>query len=361
MPRADAENPRAAEHPVHLVDAGGYVYDVAWAPHAPWLAVAAAPMRDVRTAFDAPLAGGAVQVWSVEGDVVQLRAVVRLAGGTPLRVAWHGSGALAASCADGSVRVVHVPSVDAPCEVEAAEWMVVRVRGAHAYSVAMAGDRLAVGCTNGVWRADAGDVVVVDVAARVTLAHAAVHDTLVSAVSWHLLPPVDVDGAVDVRAAPTTLLSVGYDGTEVVSDVAALCTPLRLAHTREPRYAAAWAPYGGLWVVDLGDQHYGSVSLRTHDAAQHHTLGFHHGRVRVRRAADAGGVRLGVPPVRRDGRRGGRGEAHQRAWRRAAACRGREPCDAPPVPRRARRRGVRGAPRALPRGRRAAARRQARW
>ncbi|KAI3617650.1 hypothetical protein CBS9595_003559 [Malassezia furfur] len=127
-----------------------------------------------------------------------------------------------------------------------------------------------------------GDIVVVDMAAREVLVQAPVHDTLVTAVSWQRLPPVNTDGVPDVQAQPTTLLSVGLDGTEVVSDTAAMFSPYKLAHTREPRYAAAWAPYGGLWVVDLGDSHFGSVSLRTHDAGQHHALGFHHGRILVR-------------------------------------------------------------------------------
>lgn len=129
---------------------------------------------------------------------------------------------------------------------------------------------------------DLGDIVVVDMAAREVLVQAPVHDTLVTAVSWQRLPPVNTDGVPDVQAQPTTLLSVGLDGTEVVSDTAAMFSPYKLAHTREPRYAAAWAPYGGLWVVDLGDSHFGSVSLRTHDAGQHHALGFHHGRILVR-------------------------------------------------------------------------------
>lgn len=56
-----------------------------------------------------------------------------------------------------------------------------------------------------------------------------------------------------------------------------------LAAHPEPRYACAWAPYGGQWVLDLGDNHFGVVSLRTHDVNQHHTLGFHHGCITVRR------------------------------------------------------------------------------
>ncbi|WFC95940.1 hypothetical protein MBRA1_002596 [Malassezia brasiliensis] len=215
---------RSAEISSVIVEAANWVYpapsklaDVAWSP-------SQAPASQENT--HAPIS------LDVESERVSL---------APL------TGVTLATYSDGSVRVLRVPEVPAPSHVEADEAL----------------------C----------DIVVVDTVAREVLAQAPVHDTLVTAVSWQRLPPVNTDGVPDVQAQPTTLLSVGLDGTEVVSDTAAMFSPYRLAHTREPRYAAAWAPYGGLWVVDFGDSHFGSVSLRTHDAGQHHALGFHHGRI----------------------------------------------------------------------------------
>lgn len=148
---AHAANPRVPAHPVHLLDAGGYVYDLAWAPHAPWLALAVAATRDATSALDAPQAG-AIQVWLVAEAVPTLRMVLRTSGGAPCRLAWHASGLLAASFADGCVRVLRVPSLPAaPCEGEAEEVLLFSVRGTVCYSLAWAGDRLAIGCGNGAW------------------------------------------------------------------------------------------------------------------------------------------------------------------------------------------------------------------
>lgn len=283
---------------MHLLDSGGHIYDMAWAPQAEadstcssspdaeWLAIARAPDRTTRSLVDAPLPGGSIQIWKfpLHQSTPTLHVVLESEGGTPLRLAWQpkqtgGLGVLAATYADGSVRMMRVPDEEAPTSIAADDVRILRLASA-CFSLDWQGDRLAVGCVN-------GDVAVWDVASDLPLVHAPVHDTLVSAVQWQALPPVTMDGIPDAAQQPTTLLSLGWDGTELVSDVHAMYTPVRLAHTRgtcfsphpEPRYAAAWAPYGGLFAVDLGDNHFGSVSLRTHDVGQHHALGFHHGRI----------------------------------------------------------------------------------
>lgn len=147
-----AANPRVPARPMHLLDTAGHVYDVQWAPHRPWLAVAVAAERNARSTYDAVLTGGAIQVWEVRvGTDPSLIMSLACPGGTPCRLAWHASGVLAASYSDGSVRVLTLPEVRTPSQVEAEEALSVRVPGAHAYSLAWCGNRLAIGCTSGTW------------------------------------------------------------------------------------------------------------------------------------------------------------------------------------------------------------------
>ncbi|WFD44343.1 hypothetical protein MPSI1_003011 [Malassezia psittaci] len=246
-------NPRSTIRPIHLLDAAGHIYDMAWAYHRSWLAIAVSNERRPSSTFEESVRGGAIQIWSMQDrDEPQLLMILRNSAGTPCRLAWKAHGILAATYSDGSLSMIDVPNTDTPCEVDTTNSKCWRFENIHAYSLSWAGDRLAVGCTN-------GHILILNTETGETLIQAPVHDSLVSAISWQLLPPVDIEGNIQVKAQPTILLSVGLDGTEIVSDTNAMFTPFRLAHTREPRYAAAWASYGGLWVIDLGDNHFGSA------------------------------------------------------------------------------------------------------
>ncbi|WFD31081.1 hypothetical protein MSPP1_002113 [Malassezia sp. CBS 17886] len=288
-----------------ILDAGGHICDVAWAPQTPtecggapqrriacsragpeWLAVSALSERDAKTVVgtDGADVFGTVQIWAlhaVDGaDAAAppgtLALTVRCGGGLPGKIAWRPGaasqkriGTLAIVYSDGFEGEAVEPSPDAPT---------LRVAHTSVHCIAWAGDaRIAAGCIDGrvaVWDL-AGDVR----AAPAPIACAPVHDSLVSSVSWQMLPPVDARGALQREAPPTVLMSVGWDGTESAVDIHDLYAPLRLAHTREPRYATVWSPYAGAWVADFGDASFGTVSLRTHDIAQHHALGFHGGHV----------------------------------------------------------------------------------
>lgn len=282
-------DPSALGRTVHLLDCGAHVYDLAWAPQAgggpEWLVAACAARRAAESAHDSEAESpGALQLWQVgPEDHVRLAAVLEHAAGTPVRVAWapggasHALGALAVAYADGTVRLLEVPFPDTlpAARVRLTERACLQVPGTTCQSIAW-GALLAVGCAD-------GRVAVYDPLQKPSpLAVHPLHDSLVSALSWQQLPPHSAAGdaaAGDAAAGspPTTLLSLGFDGTELVTEVVSGAS-VRLAHGREPRYAAAWSPWSRAWVVDLGDQHYG-VTYAGDAAHQHHTLGFHHGRV----------------------------------------------------------------------------------
>lgn len=276
-----------------MLDAGGHIYDLAWAPQpeepedvtrGEYLIVACSRHRapTARVADVAHPDEGMLQCWAWDPATahVQCQGVWVSNAGAPLRVAWRpappapGSlGTCAVAWSDGTVHLLEVPLHGHGVQTLVAE-RVLRVPGTACCSLAWGGDaRLAVGCTNGsiaVWDLDVGDG---------PLCMAPVHDSTVSALSWQMLPPVSVNGEPRHDARPHILFSVGWDGCEHILDVADMEAPLRHTHSREPRYAATWIPWSGSWGVDLGDQQFGTVSLRTHDMGRHHALGFHHARV----------------------------------------------------------------------------------
>lgn len=267
-------DPAHPSRPIHLLDVGGHVYDLAWAPFVDteWLAVACTKTRGKDDKE------GMLQFWEHTEDM-RMAFTIKL-DDAPLRVGWRPGvpapntlGTLAVSMMDGRVLVLDIPSTDAKC-IQVTPRTILQVPGSSCFSVAWGGDaRLASGCTNGhiaVWDVDASDKPLVD---------APVHDTLVSAVSWQMLPPLNTSGSPNLAARPQILLSVGWDGSEYVTDVLDMYATARFAHSREPRYAAVWAPWNGSWIVDMGDHQFGAVSLRTHDVGKHHVIGFHHGRI----------------------------------------------------------------------------------
>ena len=267
-------DPAHPSRPIYLLDAVGHVYDLAWAPFVDtdWLVVACTKTRGKGDDE------GMLQFWKHTNDV-NMAFTIKL-DDTPLRVGWRPGvpapstlGTLAVSMKKGHVLVLDIPCTEAKC-IQLTPRMILQVPGTSCFSVAWGGDaRLASGCTNGhiaVWDVDASEKPLVD---------APVHDTLVSAVSWQMLPPFSTSGSPDLAARPQILLSVGWDGSEHVTDVLDVYATARFAHSREPRYAAVWAPWNGAWIVDMGDHQFGTVSLRTHDVGKHHVVGFHHGRI----------------------------------------------------------------------------------
>ncbi|WFD22742.1 hypothetical protein MEQU1_001419 [Malassezia equina] len=284
-----AADSTSATHPCHLLDAGGHIYDLAWAPQAEpqdgeYLLVACSQHREPSARVADPSNGdpGQLQGWVWDPSTAQVLCQGRWVcdAGAPLQVAWRPAppppgtlGVAAVSWSDGTVHLLAIPMQSKGTERLVAE-RVLRVPGTSCYSLAWGGDaRLAVGCTNGtiaVWDLDVSDTPV---------CVAPVHDTTVSALSWQMLPPISVDGEPQLEARPHLLFSVGWDGCEHITDVADMEAPLRHMHSREPRYATTWLPWSGSWAVDLGDHQFGTVSLRTHDMGRHHALGFHHARV----------------------------------------------------------------------------------
>lgn len=289
--------PTAEGRYVHLLDAGGHVYDLAWARQRgdgpEWLAVACAQKRDASSTLGGTTdADGVIEIWKMlPGDIPRLQLVMEHEAGTPFHLAWRPSvpvddsvvGTLAVSYSDATVRLMDIPNLPendvASSRVRATARTSLHVPGTACYSLAWGGPtRLAVGCSNGhvaIWELNGNEE------APAPLVDAPLHDTLVSSLAWQMLPPLSVDGIPWHEGHPDVLCSVGWDGTELVSHMEAMYTPMRLAHSREPRYAVAWSPWIGGWVLDLGDHQFGTVSLRTWDAGQHHALGFHHGRVLV--------------------------------------------------------------------------------
>lgn len=271
----------------HVADAGGFVYDVAWAPYTPdtgpaYLAVACARQRMPHTRLEDPGDTGDIQIWALEhGAGLRLVTTLVCPGARALRVAWRPApsrtlGVLAAVLSDGGVVLMDVPREPPGTTLLVTPRVVLRASGAATCVAWASSTRVAIGTSRGhvaVWDLDRSTDALFSVQ---------VHDTTVAALSWHMLPPLDVHGTPDLAARPEVLLSVGWDGCEYLVDVHEPLAPLRLAHSREPRYAAAWMPWAGAWAVDLGDQQAGTVSLHVHDAAKHHALAFHHGRIRVR-------------------------------------------------------------------------------
>lgn len=271
---AQTTDPANPSRPIHLLDVGGHVYDLAWAPfvNTEWLAVACTKTRGKDDKE------GMLQFWEYTRGM-RMAFTIEL-DDAPLRIGWRPGvpapstlGTLAVSMMDGRILVLDIPCTDAPC-IRVTPRMILQVPGTSCFSMAWGGDaRLASGCTNGhiaVWDVDASEKPFVD---------APVHDTLVSAVGWQMLPPLNTTGSPDLAARPRILLSVGWDGSEHVTDVLDVYATARFAHSREPRYAAVWAPWNGAWIVDMGDHQFGTVSLRTHDVGKHHVIGFHHGRI----------------------------------------------------------------------------------
>ncbi|WFD06607.1 hypothetical protein MVES1_001961 [Malassezia vespertilionis] len=278
---------RDASCSVHLLDTGGHVYDLAWSrtdERELWLCIASAPHRGEQTQVEAPLHGGMLQLWRyASNETLSLAFTVECKDASPLKLEWCAPGndaslgVLAAAYTDGRVRVYNLPRGKACQCYEFEPLLELCIPHTSVTSLTAAGDMLAAGCADGT-------IAVWDMAASTEkqpapFACSYVHDTLVCALQFQLLPPLDVNAENHFEGQPTTLCSVGLDGSEIVTNVLDMDAPYRIAHSREPRYTVAWSPWGGAWVVDFGDNHFGIVSLRTHDAGQHHVLGFHHGRI----------------------------------------------------------------------------------
>ena len=148
--RLISANPRSTIRPIYLLDAAGHIYDLAWAYHRSWLAIAVSDERYPTSTFEESIRGGAIQIWSMQDrDKPRLLMVLRNSAGAPCRLAWSAHGILAATYSDGSLGMIDVPNTDTPCEVDTTNSKCWRFENIHAYSLSWAGDRLAVGCTNG--------------------------------------------------------------------------------------------------------------------------------------------------------------------------------------------------------------------
>lgn len=244
-----------------------------------WLMVACANERNAHAPVEGSSAPrGMLQLWSCTPATqsMSLACSLHLPDATPLRIAWRPGppqpgtlGTLAIATMQGPLYVVDVPATFEAASMALHPSMTLHVPTTSCCSLAWGGPaRLAAGCTNGhlaVWDLDVSTQPLFD---------ALVHDTVISAVSWQALPSVD-----EPSARPHILFSVGWDGSEYVTDLYEPYAALRLAHSREPRYATTWMPWCGAWALDMGDGQFGSTSLRVHDIGHHHALGFHYGRV----------------------------------------------------------------------------------
>lgn len=156
------DDPRNPAQKYHMLDTGGYLYDLAWAPQseaqdAEWLAVACASTRDARTKVGEASQNGMIQLWCIpaNNEPPCLVMVLHSEAGTPCRLAWcpaggTGIGILAAVYTDGGIRILDVPQPTAPLtQIEAFVYMTLAVEGTTCASLAWSGDRLAAGCTNG--------------------------------------------------------------------------------------------------------------------------------------------------------------------------------------------------------------------
>lgn len=276
----DPSNP---SHLIHMIDAGGHIYDLDWAPctnsSIQWLAVACGN-KDAHTRVKYGCCGS-IQLWSYDTNTsMKLVHTIKLDDGEPLQISWRPGapaastiGTLAASMDNGDIVILDVPKTEASC-LYLSPRTTLRVPNSRCYSLAWGGNaRLAAGCSKGqviVWDLDESDSPMINVS---------VHDTLVCALSWQMLPPLDLLGTPNLSARPHILLSVGWDGSEHITDIYDVYSTTRYGHSREPRYATVWAPWNGAWIMDFGDNQFGTVSLRTHDIGRHHMLGIHHGRI----------------------------------------------------------------------------------
>ncbi|WFD35067.1 hypothetical protein MCUN1_001916 [Malassezia cuniculi] len=265
---AHAPAPSSPSSPA-LLDCAGHVYDLLWLPSSTdeWLLAACASTRSPRSTPGKPTPG-TLLLWRVPpGGVPELALTMSHSAGAPLRLVYISSPAsdglalIAAVFSDGSVRLLHIPSPGPNPAVQLHDVLTLTIPSLSAASLAYADGLLACGTLTGdvvLWKLpDAIDGALPPAVA------APVHDSAVTALAW--LPSGH-------------LFSVGLDGSEYLLDPAAPFSAVRLAHAREPRYAAATAPWISGCILDLGDNHYGSTSLQ-HDVGQHHTIAFHHGRI----------------------------------------------------------------------------------
>ena len=277
--------PSGAPVPIHILDCGAHIYDLLWLPtphESEWLLAACASERNARSVIGQPTASpGALQLWELPPNAApRLAAMLFHDAGTPLMLRHVSPGSALAAVAvlfcDGSVRLIDLPAPHVSARtLHVGDLLTLSVPHTTCSSIAWSGGSLlAAGCTNGniaFW--DVRAALASHTREPLPVAEAPVHDTLISALAWHMLP-------TDSPAAdPTLLFSVGLDGSEFLSDVYSLFSPARMAHGREPRYCATWAPWVRGWIVDLGDNQYGTTSLQPDDVGQHHTVGFHHGRI----------------------------------------------------------------------------------
>ena len=252
------------------------IYDMLWLPtpdDSEWLLVACAADRDTRTVIGEPAGSGSLQLWEVPpGSPPRLILTLVHDAGTPLkltRISPSELGIAAVLFSDGTVRLIDIPRTSG--HVRISDILTLRVPHTSCTALAWSGSFLAAGCLNGdiaLW--DIGEAL--QRSSSQPAACAPVHDTAVSALAWNL----------STGTGDSVLLSVGFDGSEFLSDPHSFFSPFRLAHGREPRYCVAWSPWLDGWIVDLGVTQFGTTSLLA-DVGQHHTVGFHHGRILVRR------------------------------------------------------------------------------
>ncbi|ETS65215.1 hypothetical protein PaG_00283 [Moesziomyces aphidis] len=283
----------------HVLNAGGHVYALAWAPVPVHLncgreflvvsAFAGAPLTYIGD--KQPACAASLQLWSVSPDTEQAKGIARFEmvlcheAGAAFKLAWcpvghdysHGAhggsrlGLLAGCFADGSVSVFSVPHPDSfqrgegPVHVRLEP--VLRLEHAQQAATSLAwagGELLALGGARGwigVW--NVGRILRCSTRPGRCMPDYGVraHRSAVMDMAFVLMPPVDADGRAQTDGLPMTLFTVGADGRTALVD---LCrtSAVALERSRTVHHACAWAPFTSSLVHEHADGSVNHYSMR---------------------------------------------------------------------------------------------------
>lgn len=283
----------------HVLNAGGHVYALAWAPVPVHLncgreflvvsASAGAPLTYIGD--KQPACAASLQLWSVSPDTEQAKGIARFEmvlcheAGAAFKLAWcpvghdysHGAhggsrlGLLAGCFADGSVAVFSVPHPDSfqrgegPVHVRLEP--VLRLEHAQQAATSLAwagGELLALGGARGwigVW--NVGRILRCSTRPGRCMPDYGVraHRSAVMDMAFVLMPPVDADGRAQTDGLPMTLFTVGADGRTALVD---LCraSAVALERSRTVHHACAWAPFTSSLVHEHADGSVNHYSMR---------------------------------------------------------------------------------------------------
>ncbi|GAK67062.1 uncharacterized protein PAN0_016c5288 [Moesziomyces antarcticus] len=284
----------------HVLNAGGHVYALAWAPvpihlnyGREFLVVSASPGAPLTYIGDKqPACAASLQLWSVSPDTEHSKGTARLEmvicheAGAAFKLAWcpvghdHANGAhegrrlgLLAGCfADGSVSVFSVPHPDSlqsgagPVHVRVEP--VVRLEHAQQAATSLAwagGELLALGGARGwigVW--NVGRILRSPTPPRTPLMPdygVRAHRSAVMDMTFVLMPPVDADGRAQTDGLPMSLFTVGADGWTALVDLSR-ASAVALERSRTVHYACAWAPFTSSLVHEHADGSLNHYSMR---------------------------------------------------------------------------------------------------